>query len=71
MALAVLILVVFLIFGGIKFVRRENIKKELRVFIVDNLPIVRQGLKQLIGQQTDLMVCGEANNFFDVADKIL
>jgi DNA-binding NarL/FixJ family response regulator len=30
------------------------------VFIVDDHPIVRQGLRQLIDQETDLSVCGEA-----------
>lgn len=31
-----------------------------RVFVVDDHPIVRQGLALLINQQPDLMVCGEA-----------
>jgi DNA-binding NarL/FixJ family response regulator len=31
-----------------------------RVLIVDDHPIVRQGLKRLIEQERDLMVCGEA-----------
>jgi len=31
-----------------------------RIFIVDDHPIVRQGLTQLISQETDLCVCGEA-----------
>ena len=30
------------------------------VFIVDDHPIVRQGLAQLIDQEDDLAVCGEA-----------
>ncbi|MCG6158006.1 response regulator transcription factor [Rubinisphaera margarita] len=32
----------------------------IKVFIVDDHPIVRQGLRQLISQQEDLIVCGEA-----------
>jgi DNA-binding NarL/FixJ family response regulator len=32
------------------------------VFVVDDHPIVRQGLKLLINQEPDLMVCGEAEN---------
>lgn len=31
-----------------------------RIFIVDDHPIVRQGLTQLISQEPDLLVCGEA-----------
>ena len=31
-----------------------------RVLIVDDHPIVRQGLRQLINQEPDLIVCGEA-----------
>jgi DNA-binding NarL/FixJ family response regulator len=33
-----------------------------RVFIVDDHPIVRQGLAQMINQEADLMVCGEAED---------
>jgi DNA-binding NarL/FixJ family response regulator len=34
--------------------------QKVRVFLVDDHPIVRQGLTQLINQEADLMVCGEA-----------
>ena len=34
----------------------------MRVLIVDDHPIVRQGLAQLIEQEADLEVCGEAND---------
>lgn len=33
-----------------------------RVFIVDDHPIVRQGLAQMINQEADLTVCGEAED---------
>lgn len=33
-----------------------------RVFIVDDHPIVRQGLAQMINQEEDLLVCGEAED---------
>ena len=33
-----------------------------RVFVVDDHPIVRQGLAQLINQEADLIVCGEAGD---------
>jgi DNA-binding NarL/FixJ family response regulator len=35
-------------------------KSRARVFIVDDHPVVRDGLKNLIEQEEDLMVCGEA-----------
>ncbi len=33
-----------------------------RVFIVDDHPIVRLGLSQLVNQENDLAICGEATN---------
>lgn len=43
-------------------IRQEKNRIRSRVFIVDDHPIVRQGLKLLIDQEPDLMVCGEAEN---------
>ncbi len=41
--------------------RQENFEaNKLRVFVVDDHPIVRQGLAQLINREPDLTVCGEA-----------
>lgn len=37
----------------------------IRVLIVDDHPIVREGLAQKIGQQKDMVVCGEADNTAD------
>ncbi len=37
-------------------------RSKMRVFIVDDHPIVRHGIAQLINQQPDLMVCGEADD---------
>lgn len=37
-------------------------KQKNRIFIVDDHPIVRKGLAQLINQENDLVVCGEADN---------
>lgn len=48
--------------------RRENGKlgrmnpKKKKVLIIDDHPIVRQGLAQLIRQEADLAVCGEADH---------
>ncbi len=38
----------------------ESVNRVQRVLIVDDHPIVRQGLSQLIDQEDDLKVCGEA-----------
>jgi len=41
--------------------RQESaIPGKLKVFVVDDHPIVRQGLAQMINREPDLMVCGEA-----------
>ena len=37
-----------------------TVAERARVFIVDDHPIVRQGLTQMINQEADLTVCGEA-----------
>jgi DNA-binding NarL/FixJ family response regulator len=37
-------------------------KQKNRIFIVDDHPIVRRGLAQLINQEEDLVICGEADN---------
>jgi len=39
-----------------------TVAERTRVFIVDDHPIVRQGLTQMINQEADLMVCGEAED---------
>ncbi len=39
-----------------------SLEAKRRVFIVDDHPIVRQGLTQLISQENDLEVVGEAND---------
>jgi DNA-binding NarL/FixJ family response regulator len=41
--------------------RQENSSSpRTKVFVVDDHPIVRQGLAQMINREPDLMVCGEA-----------
>jgi DNA-binding NarL/FixJ family response regulator len=37
-------------------------KHKTRVFLVDDHPIVRRGLAQLVNHEDDLMICGEAEN---------
>jgi DNA-binding NarL/FixJ family response regulator len=43
---------------------------EAKVFLVDDHPIVRQGLALLIGREADLVVCGEADGGFGVLQTI-
>lgn len=40
----------------------KKTEKRATIFIVDDHSIVRRGLKQLINQESDLVVCGEAEN---------
>ena len=42
--------------------RSEQVAPKNRVFIVDDHPLVREGLANLINAQNDLMVCGEAED---------
>jgi DNA-binding NarL/FixJ family response regulator len=44
----------------------DNMNKH-RVFLVDDHPIVRQGLTLLINQEPDLVVCGEAESAWSVS----
>ena len=41
-----------------------------RVFIVDDHPLVREGLTNLINAQDDVMVCGEAKDSVEAIDGI-
>src|SRR5436305_14325912 len=40
----------------------NGVARKRRVFIVDDHPLVRDGLANLINQQSDLTVCGEAED---------
>ena len=46
-----------------------NVKKK-KVLIVDDHPIVRQGLAQLLRQEQDMIVCGEADHGQGIGDLI-
>jgi DNA-binding NarL/FixJ family response regulator len=39
-----------------------NVGRKSRVFLVDDHPLVREGLTNLINEQNDLIVCGEAED---------
>ena len=40
--------------------QNSTISRKSRVLVVDDHPIVRQGLALLINQEADMLVCGEA-----------
>ena len=42
--------------------QKEKPGSPTRILLVDDHPIVRQGLKELVEQEPDLSVCGEAEN---------
>jgi len=42
-----------------------------RIFLVDDHPIVRQGLARLISQERDLEVCGEADQQYEALRRIM
>ena len=46
-------------------------KAKSRVLLIDDHPILRQGLGQLINQETDLMVCGEAEDAAKAFDAVV
>jgi DNA-binding NarL/FixJ family response regulator len=48
----------------------ENDSRKKRVFLVDDHPLVREWLTNLIQQQSDLIVCGEAETRAQALDSI-
>lgn len=40
----------------------QKVEKEIRILIVDDHPIVRQGLAELVNHENDLTVCGQAED---------
>ena len=42
----------------------------IRVLLVDDFPIVRQGLTQLIDHETDMTVCGEAGDVTEALTQV-
>lgn len=49
----------------------KNVGHRSRVFIVDDHPLVREGLTNLINGQDDLIVCGEAKDSAQALDGIM
>ena len=50
--------------------RKAAKAKQKRIFIVDDHPMMREGLAQLIAHETDLMVCGEADDAAQALEQI-
>ena len=48
----------------------ETVARKRCVFIVDDHPLVREGLTNLINRQSDLIVCGEAKDSAEAIDGI-
>ena len=51
--------------------KRSAASAKVRVFLVDDHPIVRRGFQLLLAMETDLMVCGEADGAPAALQKIL
>src|SRR5882757_2856793 len=43
-------------------IQRKKMATKIKVLLVDDHPLVREGLVNLINQQPDLEICGEAGN---------
>jgi len=50
--------------------KQLRLEKKSKVFVVDDHPIVRQGLRLLISQEPDLTVCGEAEEMLSALQAI-
>ena len=48
----------------------ENSEKKVKVLVVDDHPIVRRGLMQLINQDPDLLVCAQAQGAMEALDAV-
>jgi DNA-binding NarL/FixJ family response regulator len=51
-------------------IRAKTGETKTKVFLVDDHPLVREWLTQLIQRESDLMVCGEAEDTHDALEKI-
>ncbi|HUZ06267.1 MAG TPA: response regulator, partial [Candidatus Paceibacterota bacterium] len=50
--------------------KKPAARNKKRILIVDDHPMMRQGLAQLIGAEPDLIICGEAENAESALDSI-
>jgi DNA-binding NarL/FixJ family response regulator len=51
--------------------KKPAARNKKRILIVDDHPMMRQGLAQLIGAEPDLIICGEAENAEHALDSIV
>jgi DNA-binding NarL/FixJ family response regulator len=49
---------------------KKSAQKQKRILIVDDHPMMRRGLAQLIGAESDLTICGESENAENALDAI-
>ncbi|MDP3919416.1 MAG: response regulator transcription factor [Candidatus Omnitrophota bacterium] len=47
-----------------------SITEKTRIFLLDDHPVVRQGISEMIQHETDFVVCGEADNYQDALDGV-
>ena len=57
--------------GGANRLQATSVTTKTRVLVVDDHPIVRQGLALLINREADLVVCGEAEEMHTAMQRIL
>jgi len=50
--------------------KHVSAKARQRILLVDDHPLTRHGMAQLLGQQSDLTVCGEAGNAEQALDSV-
>lgn len=46
------------------------IDKRTRIFLLDDHPIVRQGIAEMINDESDMKICGEASNYQDAMQAV-
>jgi len=47
------------------------VKRQSNIFIVEDHPVFREGLRQVVNREADLKVCGEAGDYDDALDGIV
>jgi len=50
--------------------KNSHAKPPTKILLVDDHPMMREGLRQIIGNEPDLVVCGEAENAFQALELI-
>ncbi len=43
---------------------------KIKILIVDDHPVIREGLTQIINRQADILVCAEAGNLGEAVDSV-